>query len=129
MLQNTAGQPDRLDMEHIRFTLLSLAIALLLFLGMVLSLELGRRLGVRDLKRHGKEGRAGVGVVEGAVYGLLALLIGFTFSGAATRFENRRMLVAQVVNALGTAWLRVDLLPLEAQEPIRDGSATTSMLF
>ena len=108
-------------MEHVRFTLLSLAIALLLFLGMVLSLEIGRRLGVRDLKRFGKEGRSGVGVVEGAVYGLLALLIGFTFSGAAERFENRRMLVAEVVNALGTAWLRVDLLPQESQQPVHDG--------
>ena len=112
---NLAAPP----MEHVRFTLLSLAVAFALFVGMMISLELGRRLGLRDLTKLGKDGRAGVGVVEGAVYGLLALLVGFTFSGAATRYEGRRVMVAQVANALGTAWMRTELLPVELQQPVR----------
>jgi hypothetical protein len=32
------------------------------------------------------------------------LLIAFTFSGAAERFESRRQLIAEEANAIGTAW-------------------------
>jgi hypothetical protein len=40
----------------------------------------------------------------------MGLLIAFTFTGAASRFDARRDLVTQQVNAIGTAWLRLDLL-------------------
>ncbi len=78
-------------------------------------------MGVRQLERDPTGGHAGVGIVEGAVFGLLALLLGFTFSGAATRFDGRRQLISDEVNAIGTAWLRIDLLPAEPQPAIRDG--------
>jgi len=45
-----------------------------------------------------------------AVLGLLALLLGFTFSLSLDRYEGRRGLVVQEANALGTLWLRVQLL-------------------
>lgn len=45
-----------------------------------------------------------------SVLGLLALLIGFTFSIALSRYESRRELVFKEANALGTTWLRMDLL-------------------
>ena len=57
--------------------------------------------------------------MEGAVYGLLGLLIAFTFSGAAERFAARRALVVQEANAIGTAYLRIDLLPEDAQPALR----------
>jgi hypothetical protein len=47
--------------------------------------------------------------------------MGFTFSGAATRFDNRRALIGQEVNAIGTAWQRLDVLPPERQVVIRTG--------
>jgi hypothetical protein len=50
-------------------------------------------------------------VIDGAVFGLMALLLGFSFSGAVSRFDTRRELIVQETNAIGTAWLRVDLLP------------------
>jgi hypothetical protein len=43
----------------------------------------------RQVERHGPETTSGVGVVDAAVYGLLGLLIGFTFSGAASRTHRR----------------------------------------
>src|SRR5690348_17919029 len=55
---------------------------------MLLCVELGRRWALTQLARHGPEARTGVGVVDGAVYGLLALLVGFSFSGAAARSEE-----------------------------------------
>jgi len=100
------------------FVIVSVALAAGLLLGMLLFLEMGRRMGRRRLAM-GPEARAGVGVVEGAVYGLLALLVGFMFSGAADRFAARRQLVAQQANAASTAWLRVSLLPADQQPPVR----------
>jgi hypothetical protein len=45
-----------------------------------------------------------------SVLGMLALLIGFSFSIALNRYESRRQLVVQEANAIGTTWLRTDLL-------------------
>jgi hypothetical protein len=106
-------------MHQVRFALETAGIALSLFLGMVLFLEAGRRLGERKIVRHGKDARSGVGVVDGAVYGLLGLLIGFMFSGASTRFDQRRQLIAQEVIVISTAWLRLDALPRDSQLALR----------
>lgn len=85
------------------------AAAGLLFVGMLLAMEVGRAIGVRRRARE-DAGAKGIGAVEGAVFALLGLLIAFTFSGAAQRFEGRRHLINDEVNAFGTAWLRLDAL-------------------
>ena len=87
------------------------AFAAALFAGMVGCLEFGRRLGKRRLDRDPEHTAAGLGVVETAVFGLFGLLIAFTFSGAVSRFDARRQLIAEEANAIGTAYLRLDLLP------------------
>ena len=69
--------------------------------------EIGRRLGVRATGRGGDD----VSTLEGAVLGLLALMIGFTFAMALTRFEARRDGVLNEANAIGTTALRARLLP------------------
>lgn len=91
-----------------------------LFAGLLVCLELGRRWGARQLRRDPEGARAGTGAVEGAVFALLGLLIAFTFSGAATRFDTRRELIVEEANAIGTAWLRLDVLPAETQPALRD---------
>jgi hypothetical protein len=106
-------------MEHTHFTLAALGIAVALFIAMVIFFELGRRLGVHMFAVRGQAARAGVGSIDSAVFGLLALLIGFTFSGATSRFDARRQLVIQEVDAVSTAWERIDVLPDEGREPIR----------
>jgi hypothetical protein len=100
-------------------TLISL-LALGLFVGMVLLLELGRRIGVRRIANDPEGAQAGTGAVDGAVFALLGLLIAFTFAGAATRFDERRNLIVQETNDIGTAYLRLDLLPASAQPALRD---------
>jgi len=62
---------------------------------------------------------AGLGAIEGAIFALFGLLIAFTFSGAASRFDTRRELIAEEANAIGTAYLRLDLLPSSAQPSLR----------
>lgn len=108
-------------MVRFGFAALAVAIALAFFVAMLILLEVGRRLGAKQLEQVGPDSRAGVGASDAAVYGLFALLIGFSFSHATTRFDHRRELVATQVNAIGTAWDRIDALPAAAQPPLREG--------
>ena len=115
----TGAQRSAREVASRRFVWVAAAISIGMFAGMLLFLEFGRQLGLRDVARFGEDARVGVGVVDEAIYGLFALLIGFTFAGAASRFDGRRDLLGQEVNAIGTAWQRIDLLPAERQESIR----------
>ncbi len=90
-----------------------------LFFGMLVFSEVGRRIGIARLARDSEGLSKGVAAAEGAVFGLLGLLIAFTFSGAASRFEDRRHLITAEANAIGTAYLRIDLLPGDAQPEMR----------
>jgi len=96
----------------------SLAVATM-FVGMVLFSELGRRAGIAHLARTGGSLAQGAGAAEAAVFGLLGLLLAFTFSGAASRFEDRRHLITTEANAIGTAYLRLDLLAADDQPQLR----------
>ncbi len=93
-------------------------VALGLFLGMLLALEVGRHLGTQ--RRAKEPDGIASGAVDGAVFGLLGLLVAFSFSGALSRFDARRQLIVEEANAIGTAYLRLDLLPAHAQEALRD---------
>ena len=52
-----------------------------------------------------------MGAMVGSVLGLLAFMLAFTFSMAASRFDARRQVVLEEANAIGTAYLRARLLP------------------
>jgi hypothetical protein len=92
-------------------------VVTLLFVAILACLEIGWRIRHRSDREDG-EG-SGLGATEGAVFGLMGLLIAFTFTSAASRFETRRQLIVQETNAMGTAWLRLDLLPTAAQPAVR----------
>jgi hypothetical protein len=98
----------------------SAIFAAALFLGILLAMEAGRRIGIAVLARESDRDVKGAGSAEGAVLALLGLLIAFSFSGAATRFEQRRHLITQEANAIGTAYLRIDLLSENARAPMRE---------
>ena len=88
-----------------------------LFLGMLACLELGYRIG-RRAESDGS-GYEGLGAMEAAIFGLLGLLLGFAFAGATSRLDARRQLIVQEANAIGTAYLRLDLLPPSDQPELR----------
>jgi hypothetical protein len=96
------------------------AMAIGLFFLMMLSVEVGRRIGRYRYATDKDSFSQGLGAAEGAIFALLGLLIAFTFSGAASRFEDRRHLITQEANDIGTAWLRIDLLPPGDQPAMRD---------
>ena len=94
-------------------------IAVGTFFGILLCLAFGRWFGKRLLARN--PGRApSASSLEAAVFALLGLMIAFTFSGALSRYDSRRLQVVDEANAIGTAYLRVDLLPAATQPPLRD---------
>ena len=83
-----------------------------LFFVMLLLLEAGRRFKART----GLEPSA---TIENADFALFGLLLAFTFSGAMGRFDEHRSLATHELNAIDTAYHRLDLLPPETQPPIR----------
>ena len=89
------------------------ASAFLLLPAMVLLLEVGRRL------RRQHAGAIVSSAIEGAIFGLFGLLLAFTFSGAISRFDTHRQLLTQEANDIGTAYLRLELLPAARQPELR----------
>lgn len=78
-----------------------------------LASETGLYLGRRFQERMDQATRVHITTVEAALLGLLALLLGFAFVMAVGRYERRRDLLIEEANAIGTAYLRTELL----QEP------------
>jgi len=102
------------------YAFFAFTLTLLLFLGMLSLLEIGRRIGNRRQAVDPEGARAGTGTVENAVFALLGLLIAFTFSGATHRFDDRRDLIVEEANDIGTAYLRLDLLPEAARPRLKE---------
>jgi hypothetical protein len=94
-------------------------LVLALFAAILICLEIGWRVRSAGLAKETPNSDAGLNALDGAVFGLMGLLIAFTFSGAASRFEVRRSLIVQETNDIGTAYLRLDMLPADAQPALR----------
>lgn len=92
--------------------------ALGLFIGSLVVFGIGRYIGVRWLPESESE-HTSSGLLDGAIFGLLGLLIAFTFSGAISRFDYRKEMVITEANAIGTAYLRLNLLSVETQPALR----------
>jgi hypothetical protein len=98
----------------------ALALTVGLFVAMLFCLEMGYRIGLGALTRDRQAAHEGVGAMETATFALFGLLLGFSFAGATARLDVRRELIVREANAIGTAYLRVDLLPPSDQPPMRD---------
>jgi hypothetical protein len=81
-------------------------------LGIVLAAaEGGYRLGRYRGRKSDAEKEAPVGAIAGATLGLLAFILAFTFGMAASRYDARREMLQEEVNAIGTTYLRAAFLP------------------
>lgn len=90
------------------------ATALLLLPAMLMLVALGRML------RRRESSVAQSSSIEAAVFALFGLLLAFTFSGAVGRYDAHRQLVVEESADIGTAYLRLDLLPPAAQPELRE---------
>ena len=111
---------DNLTLEVVNPAVIGGGSAVLLFFGILGALAFGRRLGRRALALYGSPPEQIIGSLETAVFTLLALLIAFTFSGGLSRFDVRRTQAVDEANAIGTAYLRIDLVPAAAQGQLRE---------
>lgn len=104
------------------YTVNEWVIALVVIVLLLLAIELGYRMGEKLAAGLTDSEKTPVFAISGALFGLLALLLGFTFSMSLDRFEQRKQLVLEESNSIGTAYLRSQLLP----EP--DRSAVAGLL-
>src|SRR5512143_1801124 len=101
-------------------TTIAAVVCLSLAAAMMISFAIGRRAGLHHRRIDIEGARSMSGAVEASIFGLLGLLIAFTFSGAADRFDGRRVLITDEVNAITSAWQRIDLLDARDQPTLRD---------
>src|SRR5437870_4448454 len=107
-------------MSNSTFIVVSIGLSVVFFIAMVTAMEVGRRLGVRRFERRGEAARVGVGAVDGAIFAVFSLLLGFAFSGAAARYDHRRDLVIEETTMMADGWKRIDLLGAGLQPAVRD---------
>lgn len=105
--------------EEMDPTMIAIAVSGLLFLAMLLFIDIGYRIGRQRRRGSPETSDEGSGTVDAAVFGLLGLILAFTFSGASNRLDVRRGQIVQESNAIGTAYLRLDLLPAADQPALR----------
>ena len=98
-------------MREFLFDVNSAFIAAVLSVLMVLAIEAGYRLGRRRDGVTDEAFKSHVDSIAGALLGLLALLLGFTLSLSLQRYDNRSEAVVDEANAIGTTWLRSQMLP------------------
>jgi len=73
----------------------------------LLAIKAGFRLGRRNRLSIGEHTKSQINTIQGAILGLLALLLGFTFAMAISRFEVRKQLVLDEANAIGTNYYQL----------------------
>lgn len=97
----------------------SFLICIVLLIAIIIFYMFGTRLA--DIQRRLSPGSKadGIGALEGSLMGLLALLLSFTFSMSASRYDSRRSTIIQEANAIGTATLRADMYPDSARIEFR----------
>ena len=95
-------------------------ICLGLLAAMLVAMFIAYRLGLRRRVRESEETRSQTTAVQGSLLGLLALLLGFTFSLGLSRHDSRSAAVVEEANAIGTAWLRTDFLPEDIKAEAKD---------
>jgi hypothetical protein len=96
-------------------------IACLLLMGSMVAFSVwGHRIGRRRYRKDAVCEELPTAVFDAAVMSLLGLLIAFTFANAYSRYEKRRDLIVQEYNTIGTAYVRLQLLPADRQPELRD---------
>lgn len=106
-------------MEEVLYDQSSILIAVVLLVAILAANEVGYRLGRWRRARADTGAKAQTNAIQAAMLGLLALLLGFTFTMALQRFDNRSQAVISEANAIGTAYLRTQLLPDPYRAPAR----------
>lgn len=94
-------------------------LAILLFAGIIIFYIFGFGVTSYLKKRNPEHTTSGITALEGALLGLLSLLLAFTFNKSASNYDTRKALLVQETNDIGTALLRSDLYPDSIRQELR----------
>jgi hypothetical protein len=97
----------------------ALTLCLLLFVGMIILVPVGRWLGNLWRKEEG-EPKGGVNSLLAAMFALFGFILAFAFGMSGSRFESVRGIIVQEANGIGTATLRADLYPDSIRNAYRE---------
>lgn len=109
-----------MDSQELLYGHSSVAITVVLFLLILLFNEIGFHIGRFVQGRTSNEIKSLTGSIQASILGLLALLLGFTFSMSMQRYDHRNQALIEEANDIGTAVLRAQLLP----EPYKESAAS-----
>src|SRR4030095_14353708 len=98
-------------------------VAISIFFLILLMNWLGSKYKRWEVRKNPEAEAEGLGPVEGAMLGFMALLLAFTFNMAAHKFEVRRDIIIEEANAIGTAILRCDMYPDSVRSVFRQNFA------
>lgn len=84
----------------------ALYVVIFLFITMLTAIWIGYKIGLKKTKTEGKNPE-----ISSSLLGLLALILGFTFAMAGSRYENRKNNLIDEANCIGTAVLRANIYP------------------
>lgn len=97
----------------------SVLIAFMLFISMVATIEIGYRIGVKRQTVTNEASKIHLNSIQASIIGILALLLGFTFSLSLQRYDGRSEAVVDEANAIGTTYLRTQLLPKTLRKDVQ----------
>jgi hypothetical protein len=87
---------------------------------MLITMYLGYLLAKRRQKKHPDLNDESSSTILGALLALLGLILAFTFSMSGSRYDDRRKIITEEANDIGTAILRCDLYPQEVRNELRE---------
>ena len=107
-------------MSEFMYHISTIRIAAILFVAMLLAIEVGYYFG-RRIRLSADDGfKSHVNAIAASLVGILALLLGFTLSLSLQRFDRRSEVVVDEANAIGTAYLRAQLLPASVRGSVQE---------
>lgn len=98
------------------YTFIGLLFLTILFFLNLFFLFLGYKYAKKCKLNQNPQKESSMQIIEGSMLALLGLLLAFTFSSAVNKFDQRRALIIDEANAIGTLYLRLDLLPIESKK-------------
>ncbi|MBK9625272.1 MAG: hypothetical protein KA388_04780 [Rhodocyclaceae bacterium] len=105
-------------MNELLYDINSGLIALVLFVSMAVAMELGYRIGYTTRTSASDASKEHINGIQASILGILALLLAFTLSLSLQRFDSRSEAVVDEANAIGTAYLRVQLVPAPLRKAV-----------
>jgi hypothetical protein len=94
-------------------------VAIIIFILTIAFYMLGHETRLKIIEKNPDHSKIDLGAINGALLALLGLLLAFTFSMSNSRYDNRRQLVIEEANAIGTVILRTDIYPDSIRKLLR----------